>query len=76
MTGWKVVCHNYWKTLVFRFDTLEDAGSFVNIFINHKEPDADDRNSYREDSDKWTYSIEPIMPEEGDETEDDIPESM
>lgn len=66
MSRWRVVCKNYWQTITFVFETLDDAGRFLSEFIARKEQ-GDDK-----DGRKWTYCIEPIETEE-DEIEDDIP---
>lgn len=57
---WRLTIAKRWREYTFRFETLVEAGEFVNTFSRHIEPDEDEDDAKY----PWRYSIEPIMEEE------------
>ena len=58
--AWRLIITKKWREYTFRFETLVEAGEFVNTFSRHIEPDEDEDDAKY----PWRYCIEPIMEEE------------
>ena len=60
--AWRLTIAKRWREYTFRFETLVEAGEFVNTFSRHIEPDEDeDENDAKY---PWNYSITPIVEKE------------
>ena len=58
--AWRLIIAKRWREFTFRFETLVEAGEFVNTFSQHIEP-------YEDEDDvkyPWNYSVTPIMEKE------------
>ena len=60
MNAWRLTIAKRWREYTFRFETLVEAGEFVNTFSRHIEPDEDEEDAKY----PWNYSITPIMEKE------------
>lgn len=60
--AWRLTITKRWREYTFRFETLVEAGEFVNTFSQHIEPD-EDEDAYDAKYPR-RYSIEPIMEKE------------
>lgn len=64
MTCKLMIERGYREEIILHFDTLVEAGEFINAFERHVEHDKDI---------VWQYTIIPVMESDSDGIEDDIP---
>jgi len=60
----KLIIEKGYKEIEMHFDTLVEAGEFINVFSRHVE---------HEKGNPWLYKIFPIVETDSDSVEDDIP---
>ena len=63
----KLIVSKGYKDFSLRFDTLVEAGEFINMFSRHVLQDRSENDR------RWKYTIVPILEDDSDEVEDDIP---
>ena len=60
----KLIIKKSYHEIKLNFDTLVEAGEFINTFSRHAESDKEI---------PWEYTIIPVMDNDSDGIEDDIP---
>ena len=61
----KLIVSKGYKDFSLRFDTLVEAGEFINMFSRHVLQDRSENDR------RWKYTIVPILGEEDDENAED-----
>jgi hypothetical protein len=59
---WKLTIKHGYEEVVFLFDALPVAETFLKMFLKHKVPDEPAEESWRKKD--WSYVIEPIIEED------------
>ena len=62
MMQWKLTIKHGYDEVVFLFDALPVAETFLKTFLKHKVPDEPAEESWRKK--EWSYVIEPIIEED------------
>lgn len=65
----KLIIEKRYRGFTFKFDTLVEAGEFISAFSRHVQPDEDEHDAKY----PWKYTIIPVMDNDSDGVEDDIP---
>jgi hypothetical protein len=68
MMQWKLTIKHGYDEVVFLFDALPVAETFLKTFLKHKVPDEPAEESWRKK--EWSYVIEPIIEEDKQDGED------
>jgi hypothetical protein len=62
MMQWKLTIKHGYEEVVFLFDALPVAETFLKTFLKHKVPDEPAEEGWRKK--EWSYVIEPIIEED------------
>ena len=62
MMQWRLTIRHGYGEVVFLFDALPVAETFLKTFLKHKVPDEPAEESWRKQ--EWSYVIEPIIEED------------
>lgn len=68
MMQWRLTIKHGYEEVVFLFDALPVAETFLKTFLKHKVPDEPAEESWRKK--EWSYVIEPIIEEDKQDGED------